>query len=136
MESVPLATTTGAMSCAGVLRTTGPARQGQRRQVGGRPAGPSPVALPLPSAKPAPGEPPHKTLFVNPRVYSPPARGQRFELRSRDRSEFVSSGVCEINQPAAKFRGVRVKNSCLLEVGPFSFHALLLLVNTIAVYVR
>ena len=31
MERVPLATTTGAMSWAGVLRTTGPERRGHQR---------------------------------------------------------------------------------------------------------
>ena len=34
MERVPLATTTGAMSWAGVLRTTGPARQGRWVRLG------------------------------------------------------------------------------------------------------
>lgn len=51
MESVPLATITGAISCAGVLRTTGPARQERRRQDAAIWRQMCPAPFPLPKIK-------------------------------------------------------------------------------------
>lgn len=121
MESVPLATTTGATSWAGVLNTTGPARQRQRRHPG--PGRPSPAARPLPSARRCPAVP-----RANP-------AGKRRARSSAALNSAVGTGkeFAGCGQISERTEGLGRK-ALPLARRSLSLRAPLLLVNTTAVY--